>query len=143
MFRSTLADAFGRFSQAHSTESTWSAFKSAIGDACVTLPSVSSNHDLDWVTDELCNLSKNKGSVWLCYRDAASMWYDVDRCREEYKWYVDQSCCREGSKCLVNSSSCGGRQTCMGCRTVSQNQHLLPLTALDRSALTSKTPSQA
>ena len=86
-FRSHLSDSFMKSPPDVSIESSWSSFKSAIEDACSTLPEVPSARDPDWVTDELRNLSKKKSSAWLRYRNAAKQGYEVSRHRVEYKRY--------------------------------------------------------
>ena len=87
-FRSHLSDSFMKFPPDVSIESSWSFFKSAIEDACSTLPEVPSARDPDWVSDELRNLSKKKSSAWLRYHNAAKQGYEVSRHRVEYKRYA-------------------------------------------------------
>ena len=73
-----------RSDPAATIESFWSAYNSVIDAACVSLPPAPSARDPDWVTDELRNLSKNKGNAWLWYCNAAKQGHDVSRHREEY-----------------------------------------------------------
>ena len=86
-FRSHLSDTFMKSSPDVSIETSWNSFKSAIKDACSTLPEVPSACDPDWVTDELHNLSKKKSSAWLRYCNAAKQVCKVNRHRVEYKRY--------------------------------------------------------
>ena len=51
------------------TEMSWKGFKLAMQEAYHVLPEMFRNREPEWVTDELCNLTRKKRNAWLRLRD--------------------------------------------------------------------------
>jgi len=92
-FRASLADAYNSHHTTHSSHSpdatdAWISFKAAVLVASVNLPPLPRKKEVDWITDEVRNLSQKKTSAWLHLRNLTNE--DNDQYKTtlaEYRWF--------------------------------------------------------
>ena len=91
-FRASLADAYNSYHTSHSNSShppdaadVWISFKAAVQDASDHLLPLPRKKEVDWITDEVRNLSKKK-SAWLHLRDL------TNKDNDQYKIALAEYC---------------------------------------------------
>ena len=80
--QSVLAETFDNSDQISTLNSVWDTFKFSILKACESLPPAPKISDPDWITYEVCNLSRKKQEAWVCLKNAPSN--DISRLKTEY-----------------------------------------------------------
>ena len=92
-FRASLADAYNSYHTSHSNSShppdaadVWISFKGAVQDASDHLLPLPRKKEVDWITDEVRNLSKKKKSAWLHLRDL------TNKDNDQYKITLAEYC---------------------------------------------------
>ena len=92
-FRASLADAYNSYHTSHSNSShppdaadVWISFKTAAQDASDHLLPLPRKKEVDWITDEVRNLSKKKKSAWLHLRDL------TNKDNDQYKIALAEYC---------------------------------------------------
>ena len=81
-YQSVLAESFHEFDQTSSINAQWNSFKSSIQKACKSLPPAPRSSDPDWITNEVCNLSRKEKEAWIRLKNAHAQ--DITRLKTEY-----------------------------------------------------------
>ena len=81
-YQSVLSETLNNSDQSSLVNPLWNNFKSSIHKACESLPPSQQHSDPDWITDEVCNLSRKKQEAWLRLKNAHSQ--DTPQLKTEY-----------------------------------------------------------
>ena len=107
-YQSVLAKSFDKFDQSSSINAQWNSFKLSIQKACKSLLPAPRGGDPDSITNEVCNLSKEKKEAWVRLKNTPPQY--ITRLKEEAHnaWWSDRAAEAEHRALVAEHQGRGG-----------------------------------